>query len=163
MGFGVISIELTCRNCAWRTVCGRIDAIDRLRSIGLLRRDPDPANELIAELMLSSAGRFACPVCRQSELSAKPATEAPDGNDDDWQAAVLCEICRQPIPPARLEALPGAKRCLKCQEHAETGQAAVDDVEYCPHCGALVEIRVGGGRGITHYKRFCTGDPPCRL
>jgi DnaK suppressor protein len=30
-----------------------------------------------------------------------------------------CEVCGEPIPPARLEALPVARRCVPCQEEAE--------------------------------------------
>jgi DnaK suppressor protein len=30
-----------------------------------------------------------------------------------------CEVCGEPINPARLEALPIARRCLRCQEEAE--------------------------------------------
>ena len=43
----MFSSELVCRNCGWRTVCGRDDAIGRLRLIGLLRRDPDPDDDLL--------------------------------------------------------------------------------------------------------------------
>ena len=43
----MFSSELVCRNCQWRTVCGRDDAIGRLRLIGLLRRDPDPDEDLL--------------------------------------------------------------------------------------------------------------------
>ena len=39
----------------------------------------------------------------------------------DWQSAVLCEVCRQPIPPERIEALPGVKRCVACQGRTEAG------------------------------------------
>src|SRR5689334_17403799 len=30
-----------------------------------------------------------------------------------------CEVCGEPIHPARLEALPTARRCVRCQEEAE--------------------------------------------
>jgi DnaK suppressor protein len=30
-----------------------------------------------------------------------------------------CEVCGEPINPARLEALPVARRCVRCQEEAE--------------------------------------------
>jgi hypothetical protein len=35
--------------------------------------------------------------------------------------------------------------------------------EYCPHCGSLVELRTTRGSGITRDRRFCTGNPSCRL
>lgn len=156
----VFSYELTCRRCGWRTICGRDDAVGRLRLIGLLRREPDPDDELIAALLVEAAPRMTCPICKEKSLSSSPT----DGMDDsDWQAAVLCEVCRAPISPERREAIPNAKRCARCQGIAETGQLNESEPDYCPNCGAIMEIRVSRGGGITRYKRFCTGDPPCRL
>lgn len=132
----------------------------RLRLIGLLRREPEPEEELVAALLVEAAPRMTCPVCKEKTLCASP-TDA--GEEDDWQAAVLCEVCRVPIPLERLEAVPGTRRCTACQGKAETGLLIEDDPEYCRHCGALVELRVSRGGGITRYRRFCTGVPPCRL
>jgi Prokaryotic dksA/traR C4-type zinc finger len=159
----LIAIELICGSCAWRTVCGRDDAIARLRSIGLLRRNPDAEDELIRTLMAESVGRLACPACKELRLSARALDSAWAPDDFEWQAAALCEVCRKAIPAERLEAIPETKRCLVCQEVAETDATADDAIEYCPHCGALVEVRLSRGAGITRYKRFCTGIPPCRL
>lgn len=51
----------------------------------------------------------------------------------------VCEHCGQPIPLARLEALPAARRCLDCQELAEhwTG---VDAPMGLPTLGAAAEF-----------------------
>lgn len=40
----------------------------------------------------------------------------------------LCEECGEPIPPKRLEALPWARFCVRCQSAAESGMggAAVE-------------------------------------
>jgi hypothetical protein len=154
----VFSYELICSNCRWQTICGRDDAIARLRLIGLLRREPDPGDDLVAALLVEAAPRMTCPICKEKRLTARPS----ENDADDWQAAVRCEMCRQPIDPERLEAIPGTKRCAACQGKAESGQLAIEP-EYCPHCGALMEIRVSRGSGITRYKRVCTGQPPCRL
>jgi hypothetical protein len=153
------SFELTCRNCGWRTVCGRDDAVARLRLIGLLRREREPDDELVATLLVESALRMTCPVCKEKQLWAQPSE---NDDDNDWQTAVLCEISRQPIPPERLGAVPGAKRCAPCEAKAESGQLEEVEPEYCPHCGALLEVRFSRGSGITRYKRVCTGNPPCR-
>jgi hypothetical protein len=157
----VFSYELKCRRCTWQTVCGLDDAIARLRLIGLLRREPDANVELVSELFVEAAPRMTCPICKEKSLAATPADESNDG--DDWQAAVLCEICRTPIDPERLEAVPNTKRCARCQGLSESGRLTDQELEYCSHCGALVEIRVSRGSGITRYKRVCTGSPPCRL
>jgi hypothetical protein len=62
-----------------------------------------------------------------------------------------------------LEAVPGTKRCTACQGKAETGHVANDEPDFCPHCGALLELRASRSGGITRYKQFCTNNPPCRF
>jgi Zn finger protein HypA/HybF involved in hydrogenase expression len=158
----MFSHELICRNCGWRTVCGRDDAIARLKIVGMLRRDPDPDEDLLRALFTEAAPRMTCPLCKEHRLHAVDHDPLAAADDDDWQSAVLCEVCREPIPPERVEALPGVKRCVACQGNRESG-ISEEEPEYCPHCGSLVEIRVGRGSGITRYRRFCTGEPPCRL
>ncbi|HEX4414713.1 MAG TPA: TraR/DksA C4-type zinc finger protein [Lacipirellulaceae bacterium] len=149
-------------NCGWRTVCGPADAIARLRLIGLLRRDKEPDEDVVAALLTEAAPRMTCSLCKEKRLVARPSDDTGDFSDDDWQAAVLCEVCREPIDPERLEVLPGTKRCAGCQSKSEAGQLA-DEPDYCPNCGSLVELRVSRGGGITRYRRVCTGEPPCRL
>jgi hypothetical protein len=158
----MFSFELTCPNCGWRTVCGLADAASRLRLNGLLRREPNPDEGIVAQLIVESAPRMTCPVCKETQLVARPSEEAA-GNDGNWQAAVLCDVCRRPIAPERLEAIPGAKRCAACQGKTEAGTIDDVDPDYCPRCGAPTEVRMSRGIGITRYKRFCTGNPPCRL
>jgi hypothetical protein len=158
----MFSFELTCRNCGWRTVCGTAEAAARLRLIGLLRREPDPQEDVLSSLLVESASRMTCPLCKEKRLVATASKPTAD-DDADWHAAVLCEVCRRPIATERLEAIPGTKRCAACQGKAETGALHEQQVEYCPQCGAIVEIRASRGGGITRYKRFCTGDPPCRI
>jgi RNA polymerase-binding transcription factor DksA len=158
----VFSYELTCRNCKWRTVCGLDDAVARLRIIGQLRREREPDEDIVAALLVESVSRMTCPLCKEKALFARSSLEL-DNEADDWQAAVLCEICREPIDPERLEAIPGTKRCAACATKAETGQLEEIELDYCPNCGAPIEVRVSRGSGITRYKRVCTGDPPCRL
>jgi hypothetical protein len=142
-------------------VCGVDDAIARLRLIGLLRREREPDDDFVAALFFESAPRMTCPICKEKRLAASPI----DAQDDDgqWQAAVLCEVCRTPIPPERLDAVPSTKRCAKCQGLAESDKLSSIEPDFCPNCGALVDVRVSRGSGITRYKRVCTGDPPCRL
>lgn len=132
----------------------------RLRTLGLLRRAPNPPGELVAELLRVNLSRLSCDECGCVGLALRDTDDADEW--DDWQQAVLCEVCSQPISPERLEVLPEAKRCVGCQGAADRGEE-VDEPDFCPKCGALVELRVSRGRGTTRYKLFCTGDPPCRL
>lgn len=150
--------ELTCPACGWRTVCGLADAVARLRLVGQLRREKEPDEATVEVLLAEAAPQMTCPTCKSRGL----VVSTVETQDDDWQAAVLCEICRQPIPPERLEYLPETRRCVACQNSAEAGQLA-DEPEFCPKCGSLVELRVSRGAGITRYKRFCTGSPSCRI
>lgn len=158
----MFSYELNCGHCGWRTICGIAEAASRLRLIGLLRREPDPDEGVLAELLVEAAPRMTCPLCKEKHLTATASTTVAT-DDDDWQSAVLCDVCRQPIDPERLEAIPATKRCVACQGKSESGQLDDEHPEYCPQCGAILELRVSRGSGITRYRRFCTGEPPCRL
>lgn len=157
---GMLSKILTCNQCNWRTIAGHDDLVARLRLVGQLRRDKEPDEEIVLALLEDSARLMTCPGCRSVGLKV---SDAEDDEFEDWQAAVLCEICRKAIDPDRLEVLPDTRRCTTCQHQAETGTLYDDDPEFCPRCGALVELRVSRGSGITRYKRFCTGTPACRL
>jgi len=155
---------LHCRACGWRTIAGPDELVARLRLVGQLRREKEPDDQIIDALLAEAAPRMTCSGCRNIGLRVAEADEEMDqapGDPGDWQAAVLCEACRQPIDPERLEVLPTTRRCTACQHQADTGTAADEQVEFCPKCGAVVELRVSRGTGITRYKRFCTAG--CRL
>lgn len=164
----MLSAILECHKCNWRTTCGEEELARRLRTLGLLRRSPHPPTELVSELLRVNAHRLTCDACHQTGLaSVAPGDGGPldvrsRTGDDDWQQAVICQVCRTAIPPERLEIFPNATRCAKCQDVADRGAEPVPP-EYCPKCGALIEIRVSSSGGITRYKQFCTGQPPCRL
>jgi DnaK suppressor protein len=54
----------------------------------------------------------------------------------------ICEDCEQPIAPARLRAMPFARRCIRCQEQAELFEQVIqreDREEVAPRGGALSE------------------------
>jgi len=156
----MLTATLSCLGCGWRTVCGAEQLALRLRRLGLLRRAPHPPDEVVGELLAVHVERLMCDSCGAAGLVVLPRDECDSG--DYWQQAVICEVCRQPIPTERLEVVPNSRRCVGCQDLADRGEE-LDEPEYCPKCGALVELRVSRGGGLTRYKRFCTGDPPCRL
>lgn len=153
--------RLVCGGCGWATVCGADEAVRRLRLVGHLRRESDPDEGVLEELLFDAAGRMTCPGCKRVGLKVEDPVAESD--DEDWQTAKLCEACRKPIPVERLEVFPDAKRCVGCQDRSETGVDDVDEPEFCPRCGSLVELRVSRAGGLTRYRRFCTGTPPCRL
>ena len=127
----------------------------------MLRRDNDPDEAILAELLPGAAERMTCLSCKRIGLLVSDEEDADEA--DDWQAARLCEACRKPIPPERLEVFPDARRCVACQNNAEAGVEPDEEPDFCPRCGSLVELRVSSAGGLTRYRRFCTGSPPCRL
>jgi hypothetical protein len=148
--------ELVCEACSWRESLDGVEAGQRLRAHGMLRRDESPDPEVLGELLAGIVSELKCPECG---VPGVRATRASDPGD--WQDAVLCEICRKPIPAERLEAIPDTRRCTRCQADAESGSLA-EEPEFCPRCGSPMVLRTSRGAGITRYKLFCTGNPPCR-
>jgi predicted RNA-binding Zn-ribbon protein involved in translation (DUF1610 family) len=110
------------------------------------------------EVFRATADKFACPECRHVGLSAAPAPD--DGTD--WPDARDCASCGKPISQERLEAVPGATLCAACQRDEELGRARTE-IEYCPRCGAPMELRLSRAGGLTRYVLACTASPPCRL
>jgi Zn finger protein HypA/HybF involved in hydrogenase expression len=155
----MFSVELECGDCGWRTVCGEAEVVRRLRALGLFRRASDPPEEIVREVLRSHGSQLTCDACGASGLIVRPDIS---GADDEWEQVVVCEICRQPIPAERLEFNPRATRCATCQDAADRGQSFVEP-EFCPKCGSLLELRVSRAGGMTRYKMWCTGNPPCRL
>ena len=156
----MLSATLKCQRCGWRTCCGQKEIERRLRVLGLLRRAAHPPEELISELLAANLSQLKCDACGLVGLFLGPDEETEPR--DDWQQAVVCQICNRPIPPERLEVFPDATRCVDCQDASDRGLEAAEP-EFCPKCGALLELRVSRGSGVTRYKQFCTNNPPCRL
>jgi len=77
------------------------------------------------------------PALQRRRLTARLHNDEDDF--DDWQAAILCEMCRQPIDPERLEAIPGTNAAPRARKSRSRGPHRRAD--YCPHCGALVDSR----------------------
>ncbi len=157
----MLSATLQCNACDWQTTCGEEEIARRLRVLGLLRRSAHPPEDLVRELLATSAEQLACDQCGKAGLAFSESKLEDDG-DGDWQQAVVCEVCRKPIPLERVEIFPDARRCVECQGMADRGEEP-EELEFCEKCGSLVELRVSRGAGITRYKRFCTGSPSCRL
>jgi len=157
----MFSATLRCNACDWQTTCGEEEIARRLRVLGLLRRTAHPPWDLVQELLATNAKRLLCDQCGEEGLVCCESAEEDDG-DGDWQQAIVCEVCRKPILPERIEVFPKTRRCVECQEVADRGEEP-EELEFCEKCGSLVELRVSRGGGITRYKRFCTGSPGCRL
>jgi hypothetical protein len=156
----MLSATLTCLECGWQSTCGEDQIAQRLRRLGLLRRSAHPSEEMVRELLVANAGRLSCDGCSSVGIVLGTPTETED--EGDWQQAIVCQVCGQPIPPERTEVFPEARRCVGCQGVADRGEEP-EEPEFCEKCGALVELRVSQAGGLTRYRRFCTGSPACRL
>ena len=150
-------VELRCPRCPWTEVCGPKDVVRWLRTARKLRAAGQPEWEVLCELLQSAAGQLPCPGCGAVGLVVGPARD-----DADWPELRRCAACGKTIDGERLEAVPDATLCAACQRAEESGRPQ-EEIEYCPKCGAPMELRPTRGAGVTRYVMACTAVPPCRL
>ena len=150
-------LELSCPHCDWSEVCNPTRVAEWLRTAERLRHDQAPEIEIIHEVLRGTAGQLACPDCNRIGLHVSDA----DDNEADWPEAPTCAGCGQPISAERLEAVPGVTRCATCQQSHESGEDNATP-EFCPRCGALMELQLSRRAGLARYVMRCTGNPPCR-
>jgi hypothetical protein len=152
------SLELHCPACSWRQLCGPQGVAAWLRKVHKIRPGRLPEPEILYALLDGVVGQLTCPKCGAVGLSASPAAEDLAG----WPEPRRCVSCAKPIPPERLEAIPNVTRCAACQQEAEQGRVK-PELDYCPRCGAPMEVRVAQSGGRTRYVMACTATPPCDL
>ena len=150
-------LELSCRQCHWRETCGPEDIAGWLRKTGKLRAGRVPELAVLYELLEASAPALVCPKCGQTGLGVAVALD-----DEDWPDLVSCEACGKPIPKERLEAIPGTPLCAACQHLSDLGHPKPRQ-DFCPRCGASLEVRVATVGGATRYVLACSNNPPCNL
>ena len=148
-------LELQCPDCSWRETCDAPRMVQWLAKAGKTRpgRSVDP--DLLPELFRAALPQLTCPECGRRGLRLDTAQR------DDWPDEALCTVCRRPIPPERLEAVPGTKVCARCQQHDEQGTGPIE-VEYCPKCGSPMALRLTTRAGLARYEMVCTAQPACR-
>jgi len=151
-------LELRCSRCSWTELCGPEAVLRWLRKAGKLRAQGEQDLEILYEVFRAAAGRFACPECGTTGLVTGHASE----DQGDWPGSTVCSSCEKTIAAERLEAVPGASLCAACQRDEELGRLKAD-IEYCPKCGAVMELRPSRKGGLSRYAMACTGTPPCRL
>lgn len=148
-------MQLTCDNCSEVSICGPAEVVSRLRSAGMFRREKEPDQILIAELLRHAADRLICAQCGHKGLSVAPLED--ELSDEAWGAVRSCGSCGKPIPSERVELFPNVTLCVECQRVEEAGGGAGEE-EYCLKCGAVMTLRRRSGRGITGYEMRC---PEC--
>jgi hypothetical protein len=147
MADGVDYFELQCPACGNTEVCGFPQMLEYLRQIGMFRRQSEPQADLLPPLFQEKAGQFRCRRCANVGLQVGCFQEDP------WEDDRRCAVCRQSIPPARLELFPDASRCAACQAAEESGPEP--STEFCSKCGNILRLRPSRGSGVTRYVLWC--------
>jgi RNA polymerase-binding transcription factor DksA len=150
-----MALSIRCQNCGRRSNLPHTELLTRLRELGFLRREGEPSPELAIELAQSAIadGRWGtCPDCGSERWGA---ASSPDevGDSADWGDARHCQQCGAVIPVERLEIFPSSTHCARCQQQREHGPAP-DEVEYCPHCGSIMQLKASSSPGAT-YRMHC--------
>jgi hypothetical protein len=145
-------VTLRCAHCNQKSIADRADLSRRLREIGLLKRETDPAWLFLVALLDEAAVKLVCDDCgRPGQIPS-----VLDVNDDDWGEGRQCAGCSQRIPPERLEVFPEAEFCAACQARDERGESPGEEIEYCPRCGDIMQVARTRGAGIARYELRCT-------
>ena len=119
--------------------------VEHLRSVGVFKRQKEPDLQLVRELYAQQIPLIPCSVCGQASCDPQSPDEL---DDEEWGGDRKCEGCRQAIPAERLEVFPDTRLCMQCQQSADRGEDT-EEIEYCPRCGGIMELRLRGGAGIT--------------
>ena len=150
-------LELRCRACHWSEVCGPKEIAGRLRGMGKLREGRMPELAILYALFQAAVPAVVCPECGQADLKVGPASDG-----DGWPEPVPCAACGKPISPERLEAVRGTRFCAGCQRESDSGRPRPER-DYCPQCGAALEVRIVQTGSSTRYVLACSNNPPCDL
>ena len=148
------------RFCGRCVYCGRaeqltqVQVVDRLRGLGMLKREDKRDANLLLQLAHAARQQLTCSQCGKGGLRIELAA------DDDWDAPrKACSACGAPFPPERLELFPDSDLCAACQQRVERGQSPDKHDEFCSRCGSRMIVRQRGGAGISRYEMVC---PDCR-
>ena len=148
-------VTLRCPFCNHRTVCDKLQLAQRLRSMGMLKRDSSPNWKFVLALLESVADTMACEECLKPGLII---SLLDTGDDEDWGQARKCLGCNTPIAPERLEIFPNTELCPACQTREENGEAVGTDIDYCSKCGDILTVKRAPGSGVARYVVRC---PSC--
>jgi len=148
------SDQLVCRTCGYKRILTPI-WIDQLRA-----RDPGCTN---TELLARVLHRLRCSNChaKNVELVHKVQARPSPKTEQTGDLSPSCTQCGEEIPIRRLQAVPGTRVCVKCQEELENG-GPTDEPVYCKRCRAKMVWRVRESVRPTKYFLGCSNYPRCR-
>ena len=142
-------IRIQCPGCG-ESRRGELE--DILRAAGHLRRQKEPDEEMMWELLRGILPSWNCRSCGEASLTAE--SDAWEDEGDGWLEAKRCQKCREVIPAERLELFPEEVYCATCRSKNDNSQ----DVTYCGQCGSPTELRARNAGGATRYVEYC---PSC--
>lgn len=145
-------LQVKCRHCGHAEICRLERMTGWLSQSGMLRRAPDTEPQFIMELFTSAVPSLACTECGERGLDAVPIVEQVDGN---WGEAPACEQCGSAMAADRLEVFSNATLCAECQADLDKGKVP-EEPDYCPRCGALMELSPSRGAGVARYVMRCS-------
>ncbi len=146
---------LRCTDCGSEQLFQRDQMVEKLGDHNMLRRNAEPESDLLVELWRSAMPNFRCADCGAAALVQ--VTAELDGAD--WGEAKMCDGCGEMIAAERLEVFPKSTLCAACQSKDDRGETPAEDVDYCPHCGSIREVRTSRRGGLSGYRMYC---PACR-
>lgn len=151
------SVYLQCSGCENVEFADADQLLARLRKMGMMRRDAEPSNDLIKEMVERMCDGFKCATCDNVGLTT---SDEDPFDDEEWGQARKCERCKATIPAERIEVFPDTRLCTSCKAKVDAGEET-DEIEpdYCPKCGDIRQLKARGGSGIAGYKMYC---PTCR-
>ncbi|MGL6193187.1 MAG: TraR/DksA C4-type zinc finger protein [Thermoguttaceae bacterium] len=112
----MFSYEVRCENCNYFQLWGLEQLIRALVRAGKLRLTAEFDAALVSELFRIHIRSVHCPECGKHGCLTCRAAKAEDWN---WADEVRCEECKAEIPKARVDAIPGVKRCVECQREQD--------------------------------------------
>ncbi len=149
-----VSAWLACPACENVEYADADALLQRLRKLGMLRRDASPTNGVIQELVDRMADGFVCSICNNVGLRA---TREDPLDDEAWGQGRKCQACGQLIPAERIEIFPDTQWCTTCKSAIESGETDDSEPDFCPRCGDVRQLRRRSGSGITGYQMYCPG------
>ena len=123
-----------------------------------------PAEEFNIETLVENLGKLICSVC-----SKAPEFIYNDRSDllFDLTNLTHCSECENPVPVARLKAVPGTSVCTGCASQGASDSQTPPphpqpppDLRTCPRCGSSSEMRQNGQD--KSWFIGCSTYPDCR-
>ena len=162
-------VTTCCPHCQHTRPWTAADRLAWMQQAGYLRRQKDPANDIVAEMFRLKLSELPCPNCQRPGSKIVANVQAIEDDDSQWDTAApaaesttavrYCSDCREQIDPDRLEFFPETTRCVACQRKQENGESTGNNASFteddlCPRCGDFLQTRRNRS-SLTPYRVQC--------